>query len=506
MHAQNGLKLASVLLLGIYLPAGCRSAAHPVNTAALDSKAVLARMNDAQVAQSAAPAAHDALKAAPEVVLASYAAAAPATARARQSSLPFLRAASTQPTPAREVEVLPAPAGENTARAWTLTDLEAVVLAHHPALAEAAARVAALQGKQLQVGLPPNPKAGYDAQDMGLDGGEGQHGAFVSQEIVTGGKLGLNRAVVGGEVRVAEQQFAAQRQRVLTDVRLGFHEVLVADRRLALAKQLDETAHKVLETSEKRKQAMLAPELEVLQARVEADTVRNVAAEAEARRNAAVQRLAAAAALPGLHGGTLLGDPDNALPNIEPGPALARILGQSPRMAAAYMDIERAQAAVQRARAEFVPNLELMASVRKDSVTDDTVADAQVGVPLPFWNRNQGGIRQAESELAAAQRKLQRTELALRRDFATVFGRYTAARQQVERYQRDILPNAESAQKLVHDGYLAGQLDFLPLLTAQRTYFQTRLGYLEALREMWAAADEIEGLLLSGSLEEPAND
>ena len=39
------------------------------------------------------------------------------------------------------------------------------------------------------------------------------------------------------------------------------------------------------------------------------------------------------------------------------------------------------------------------------------------------------------------------------------------------------------------------------LLTAQRTFSQTNWNYLESLRELRAAEAEIEGLLLSGSLE-----
>ena len=50
-------------------------------------------------------------------------------------------------------------------------------------------------------------------------------------------------------------------------------------------------------------------------------------------------------------------------------------------------------------------------------------------------------------------------------------------------------------------GCEAGELNFLNLLTAQRTYFQTNLDYVEALCDMWAASAEIEGLLLTNSLE-----
>ncbi len=44
------------------------------------------------------------------------------------------------------------------------------------------------------------------------------------------------------------------------------------------------------------------------------------------------------------------------------------------------------------------------------------------------------------------------------------------------------------------------EIAYLNLLTAQTSYSQTNLAYIEALGELWAAKVEIEGLLLKDSL------
>ena len=77
---------------------------------------------------------------------------------------------------------------------------------------------------------------------------------------------------------------------------------------------------------------------------------------------------------------------------------------------------------------------------------------------------------------------------------------YTNARYQVEKYRKDILPNAQESLKLTTMGYQQGQLSYLSLLTTQRTYFQTNVTYLEAIRDLRMAAATIEGNLLSDSL------
>ena len=124
-----------------------------------------------------------------------------------------------------------------------------------------------------------------------------------------------------------------------------------------------------------------------------------------------------------------------------------------------------------------------------------------VGLPLPIWNRNQGALIQAQHQAAAAERALQQLELSLQNRLAPVFERYSNALNQVKEYRETILPAAQETLELSRQLYQAGEAGFINLLTAQRTYSQTNLAYLEALRELRTAAAEIEGLLLSNSLQ-----
>jgi cobalt-zinc-cadmium efflux system outer membrane protein len=140
-------------------------------------------------------------------------------------------------------------------------------------------------------------------------------------------------------------------------------------------------------------------------------------------------------------------------------------------------------------------------AVQYDNATKDTFATVQAGIPIPFFNRNQGNISKAQSELMAAQDDVQRVQLDLQQRLATVFEQYTTARYQVEKYSKDILPSAQASLDLANKGYRAGEYNYLALLTAQRTYFQTNLIYLDALRELRTASTAIEGNLLSGSLQ-----
>lgn len=403
--------------------------------------------------------------------------------------------------PAPQVESVPSPAGElASAAGLTLAELEAMAERCNPTLVQAAARVQAARGQYLQVGLHPNPVIGYSGDEMGNDGRAGQQGGFVGQEFVTGGKLRLNRAVASQEIARLQQEWAAQQFRVLTDVRTTFYDVLVVQRTVELADRLVKIAEEGVRAAEALLKAKEASRVDLLQARVEANTTRILLENAQNRHQGAWRRLAAVVGMPDMATEQLAGDvEDTGLP-LRWEDALSRVLSESPELAAAAAQVQAARWATQRARVEWVPNVGVQATVQHDNASGDDIAGVQVALPLPLFNRNQGNIVAADAQLVAARRNVERSRLSLQSRLAEVFRRYASAGQQVEKYRGTILPDAKETLDLVATGYQQGEFSYLNLLTVQRTYFQSNLAYLESLLQLKSAQAEIEGLLLSDSL------
>jgi outer membrane protein, heavy metal efflux system len=404
--------------------------------------------------------------------------------------------------PAGQPEQVPEPApGPGSLLGITLAQLEEMAVRCNPTLAQAAARVQAAHGQYIQSGLYPNPVVGYQASEIGDDGRAGQQGGFVGQEVVTAGKLRLNRDVAGQEIRQAEYAWQAQRFRVLTDVRRTFYDVLVAQRSLELTEQLVHIGEEGIKSTEALMKAKEAARVDVLQARIETDSAKILLDKARNRHVAAWRNLAAVVGDRMMQPTPLTGNLLDGMAQLGWEDALNRLLAESPQLAGAQAGVARAQAALSRECAGRYPNVDLQASMQYDNATQDSIAGVQVGIPLPIFNRNQGNIRRAQAELAAAQQEIKRVQLALQQRLAVVFEQYATAQQQVEKYNRDILPNARESLKLVSSGYRQGEFSYLVLLTAQRTYFQTNLAYLDALRDLRAAGVTIEGNLLGDSLQ-----
>jgi outer membrane protein, heavy metal efflux system len=411
-------------------------------------------------------------------------------------------AAEGQPAPLPTAQPQPLPPGEPAPPAgMTLAELEDMAVRCNPTVAQAANRVAAVRGHWVQVGLYPNPRAGYIGAEIGNEGQGGQQGSFVGQEIVTAGKLRLSRNVAEQEIRQAEWVLQSQRQRVLTDVRRSFYDVLVAQRKMELTEQLLRIGEEGVRSTEALVKAKEAARADTLQAHIEAESARVLLQRARNQHAAAWRSLAAVVGAANMPPQQLAGEAWDGLHELTWENTYNQLLAESPQLAAARAGVARAQAAVARECAQRTPNIDVEASVQYDNATKYTWATVQAGVPMPIFNRNQGNIRRAEAEMMAAQNDVQRVQLDLQQRLAAVFEQYASARYQVEKYSSDILPSAQKSLDLANKGYQQGEYNYLFLLTAQRTYFQTNLIYLDALRELRTAATAIEGNLLSGSLQ-----
>lgn len=399
------------------------------------------------------------------------------------------------------LEDVPQPPGE-PAHAMDLLSLESIAMQNSPALSQASARVEAARGRWVQQGLWPNVILGYSGQQLGSGGEATQQGVYMEQEFITGRKLRLNREVAAWEIEQAERDFNAMRLRVLTDVRSGYYTTLIAQRRRELAEQLVSIGEQGEQAAEALFRGKEVSAADPLRARIQVAEARIVLQNSINQHLEAWRRLAAVIGAPDMGLQRLNGDLHGTDVNLSWHATLDQVLSESPELAAALAQLEAARWSIRRARAEVIPNVDVQAIVQDDQSTNAANANLQVSLPIPIWNRNQGGIREARAQAVAAARAVDKLSLDLQARLAVAFQRYESARAQTERYSgpEGILANANRVLELVRTGYEAGEFSVLDLLNAQRTYFETNLAYLDSLRELWVSAAEIRGLLLNNSL------
>ena len=379
----------------------------------------------------------------------------------------------------------------------TLQQLEATALASHPALRQAYARVNSKRGQYVQAGLPFNPVLQYQSEEIGNESASGLHSLRVNQQFVTANKLGIAQQVQAHEVQKQQAELRAAELRVLTRIRTAFTAAAVSQRRTELTDQIVELAEKSLQSVQSLVEAKEASNIALLQAKVELDQARVNAENAATQLQADRRALAAAAGLPKLPPSDLAVDRGEILEEAPWELLLSELEINSPELAAAGSELERARWALQLACAQVTPNITGQLGVGVDTATDDTYAIVGVSVPLPIRNRNEGNIQTARADIAAASAAIDQTRLSLGGRLADAVGRYQTARQRHEQLVSRIVPNAEETYKLSQQAFAVGESDFLQLLTVQRTLFTTRLSLLDAFGQAKQALAEIEGLLVT---------
>ena len=398
-----------------------------------------------------------------------------------------------------------------------LADLEQMALNANPTLAQAEAAIRAAEGRRVQAGLFPNPIIGYAGEELSTRAfkDKSEHFVFFEQEIPLGGKLRKSQNILAQEKLQTEQAASAQKQRVLNAVRRLYYQALGAQTMSEVRQQLVTLTQEAVKTTGELFNVGQADRPDVLEIEVEQQRAQIDLLMVENERAQVWQQIGALIGNPLLQPASLAGHLEQGLPLLNQETALAELLRQSPEIKRVQAGIERAKATLVRAKAEPLPDLfvrggfgysnEVLESNNPRLAGRRTGPEGklEVGLRLPLFNRNQGGIAVAKAELEIAEREKQRLELALRARLAMTFREYQNAQQMAERYEKQIVPRAQQAYDLYLTRFRQMAAAYPQVLIAQRTLIQVRADYIRALVEAWQNAVQIQGFLLTGGLDAP---
>lgn len=393
---------------------------------------------------------------------------------------------------------------EELPTALDLTSLEQIALQNNPTLVQAGAQISVSRGKALQAGLYPNPTLGYAGELIGVNDTPGEfQGGFIQQTIVTAGKLRISRAKYCQEVREAEILALGQQLRVLNGVRTQFYQLLAVQRMIDLRKELLSNSEENLRTTREMFNTGLANEAEVLLAENEVNRAKIDLAAQKNMYAASWQHLVALLGKPDVPASQLQGQLEPEGSPLDWDANLSRLLADSPEIQAARAHVVHDQISIQRERVEPIPNITIEAGVGHNFENPGTNTNVQATIEVPLFDRNQGTIRQAQSELLRSQAAVQQVELALRQRLADVFNQYRTAQMSVELYRDANVPNAKKAYELQLEMYNKRRIAWPDVVALQRNLFQVQSEYTHSLLEMRKAEVAITGLLMVDGLTPP---
>jgi cobalt-zinc-cadmium efflux system outer membrane protein len=392
----------------------------------------------------------------------------------------------------------------------TLEELQQMALQSNPTFGQSAANIQAAEGRKKQSGLYPNPTVGYQGEQ--IRGGSfhgGEQGFFVQQDIVLGGKLGLNRKIFDQELKQAETEAEEQKVRIVTNVRMSYTQALAAQRTLELRQNLSKLADDAVETSHQLANVGQADAPDVLESEVEAQQAQLAVAMAEQNQQRVWKALAAVVGHPRLPLMKLEGKLEDT-PLVNADELVEKIVNESPAVRIAELGVKRAEAALARAKREPIPDLQLRGGLQQNGelLPDGRAVGLQgfadIGVRIPIFDRNQGNVAAAKAEAERAKREVERVKLVLRERAASVVQNYAFSQTAVDRYKNQMIPRAQKAFEMYTKKYQEMAAAYPQVLIAQRTLMQLEVSYINALETFATSSLSLQSYLLTDGLEGPS--
>jgi cobalt-zinc-cadmium efflux system outer membrane protein len=375
---------------------------------------------------------------------------------------------------------------------WELT------LANNPSLREAAAQVEQARGKRIQAGKYPNPRAIYHSEEVfsSIDGGGIQVVEF-SQEILTGGKFRLDKAIATRQLDAATVGLLGRKFDVLTRLRRAYNDYLA----LAAVLRAHDQAVKSVQQNEARVRevvkAGLRPSTDLLRMGALLNDAVGARERARISLEAAWRLVANEVGLPDLPPPAQVESLPDIVPHWQREEIRLRVQSGHTELRQAQLMADRARLAAERARAEAIPNVSIGAGYSRGFVEETAGAVFSMETTIPIWDRKQGQRHEAQAAWAQAQANQRTVALRLNQETTDAFSRYTRARQQVEQISTGVIPPLEKALREVEKGYggLRATETFGDVQLTVESLNDARLRLAQARRELWQAVADLQGLM-----------
>lgn len=386
---------------------------------------------------------------------------------------------------------------------YTLAELQQLALANSPSLRQATADVEAARGAARQAGAYPNPNFGYESDTAGQGGTAGVQGFFFEQLIKTAGKL--KTAEASALMNWLNAQLALRRAQTDLEmqVRAGYFAVLVARQSMLWNEQLVEFTERVYRLFYDQLLGGQLAGYEPAQLRAVTIQARGSLIQARERYRSAWAQLAATLGMPDLPLTELDGSAEMPPPEYSYREALARVLGAHTDLLTARNSLQRARYDLRTAEITPIPDVDVRVAIQKDYTTPPfgITHSVQVGVPIPVWDRNRGGVRQAQANLLRATEEERRVRSDLSTRLADAFERYEANRRLAQNYRERVLPDLGLVygRAVARFGSMPVNADAslvsLDVVTHQGNYLSAIATYEGILRDQWQAVADLSGLL-----------
>ena len=349
----------------------------------------------------------------------------------------------------------------------------------------------------LQAGLRANPIFYADSQlipygsyNKAKPGGPTQYDVNVSHPFDLSRKRQARVMVACRALKVLEAQYQDAIRISIDLVYSAFVDALVARQTIRYSQSSVEGLEKLLDVERKRYELDQSTRADVGRVEILLDSAKIGLLDAQQQYGKTKQVLANLLNIPPEHAesfeirGTLLDrfNPPAQLPELQ-----RMALEMRPDVASFRLGIQRAEADVKLALANRFSDIYVLYQPYTNQYNgplggrSTTSWALGVTVPLPIYNRNQGGIQRAKLNVTQTQIQLDNMARQTMSEVAQAYKEYTTTRQIVQKIERETIPVAKRVLSDSFRLYTGGEQDVTFYLNAQKNYNDLVKQYLDSL-------------------------
>lgn len=384
-------------------------------------------------------------------------------------------------------------------------------IAFSPKLRIAASEIESAAGLRTQSGLLPNPVAAWSVENVwgtrnwhGWDSADSRY--EIGQLIELGGKRGFRMQTAKFQYYATQAGFDARQLSLLNRLLKLFTLVSAAQENLDVTFDQVKVAEEVYKTVLAKVEAGKVSLIQQNKAEIALSTAQINLEKAQAEFVKSKERIS-------VLWGAMRPDFDRVdYPFYEvdfPTPLEKCLsdLRENPQLLRSQMDYMAAQYNLNLEKSRSIPDVtvtlgcktvrdpggDFFNGTRTKSFTDRGMI-LGASIPIPLFNRNQGNVESARAQANKAKDQYIDLELALENKLTISHVELVRAYNEAEKIRSTVLKSALQSFQLAQEGYKEGKFEYLDMLDSQKTLFEVKERYIQALINYHQSQADIEYL------------
>jgi len=318
---------------------------------------------------------------------------------------------------------------------------------------------------------------------------------FLQQMIPLFGKKGLMSDAASAGARMTEESAIAVERDLAAGVKKAYAMLFSVQRRIGVNTENQRLLKQIVESAFAKYRVGTMAQSDVLKSQVELGKLQNERSELDQELVSATGMMNALRGLPARTPIGPVADPPLSHITGSPDELTARALENRPEIRAMTFELQMNNAEIAASERERLPDLMVRGTYKKMTEgTDQWAAMFSVNIPIAPWSGGKYSGKLEENTLAArtTEHSLAEMRNMVQVEVRDAWAKTSSRWEQIERFRRSILPQAEQSLQSNLVAYETSRADFLSLLDSYRMQQMLKMDYYMLLGEYEANLAQLE--------------